>query len=94
MLTKQLHRLNQYELLFGSDDYIGTHMNFVSCSQCSAGGDATISTLIGYQQVLPVPINQSVDTVLDLHLVNPTLYMILQIMWYIQILLVIFYNGT
>ena len=55
---------NQYELLFGSDDYIGTHnMNFVSCSQCSAGGDATISTLIGYQQVLPVPINQSVDTV-------------------------------
>ena len=55
---------NQYELLFGSDDYIGTHnMNFVSCSQCSAGGDATISTLIGYQQVLPVPTNQSVDTV-------------------------------
>ena len=55
---------NQYELVFGSDDYIGTHnINFISCSQCSAGGDATVSTLIGYQQVLPVPANQSVDTV-------------------------------
>jgi len=55
---------SQYELTFGSDDYIGTHnMNFVSCSQCSAGGDATVSTVITYQQVLPVPANQSVDTV-------------------------------
>ena len=35
----------------------------MSCSQCAAGGDATVSTVIGYQQVLPVPANQSVDTV-------------------------------
>ncbi len=55
---------SQYELSFGSDDYIGSHnINFLSCSLCSAGGDATVSTVIGYQQVMPVPANQSVDTI-------------------------------
>ena len=55
---------NQYELLFGSDDYIGTYnLNFSSCNLCAAGSDATVSTTINYQQILPVPSVQSIDTI-------------------------------
>ena len=55
---------SQYELTFGSDDFIGTHtINFISCNSCSAGSDATVSTVISYQEILPVPAVQSLDTV-------------------------------
>ena len=55
---------NQSEVVFGSDDNLGTHvMNFVSCSNCTAGSNATVSTVIGYQQVNPVPSVQSADTI-------------------------------
>ena len=55
---------SQYELTFGADDFIGTHnMNFISCNSCTAGSDATVSTVISYQEILPVPSVQSLDTV-------------------------------
>jgi hypothetical protein len=55
---------NAWELTFGSDDYIGFYtIDFQSCNLCSAGSDAVISDSIIYQQILPVPAVQSVDTI-------------------------------
>ena len=55
---------NAWELTFGSDDYIGYYtIDFQSCNQCNAGSDAVISDSIIYQQILPVPAVQSVDTI-------------------------------
>tara|TARA_B110000037_G_scaffold143149_1_gene161932 strand:+ start:2857 stop:4623 length:1767 start_codon:yes stop_codon:yes gene_type:complete len=55
---------NSWELTFGSDDYIGYYtIDFQNCNLCSAGSDAVISDSIIYQQILPVPSIQSVDTI-------------------------------
>ena len=55
---------NAWELSFGTDDYIGYYtIDFQTCIQCNAGSDAVISDSITYQQVLPVPAVQSVDTI-------------------------------
>ena len=55
---------NAWELTFGSDDYIGSYtIDFQSCNLCNAGSDAVISDSIIYQQILPVPSVQSVDTI-------------------------------
>ena len=55
---------NAWELTFGTDDYIGYYtIDFQSCNLCNAGSDAVISDSIIYQQILPVPAVQSVDTI-------------------------------
>ncbi|MAJ05572.1 MAG: hypothetical protein CL827_01765, partial [Crocinitomicaceae bacterium] len=55
---------NAWELTFGTDDYIGSYaIDFQTCIQCNAGSDAIISDSITYQQILPVPSIQSVDTI-------------------------------
>ena len=55
---------NAWELTFGTDDYIGSYtIDFQTCIQCNAGSDAVISDSITYQQILPVPSIQSVDTI-------------------------------
>ncbi len=55
---------NNAEFLAGSDDFIGSHiLNLNGCGNCSAGSYSDVSYNINYQQILPVPFIQSVDTI-------------------------------
>lgn len=55
---------DDYEIFYGGDDLIGTHiMNFNGCSGCAAGTDAIVSYNINHVVIPPVPDVISVDTV-------------------------------
>ena len=55
---------DNYEFIFGGNDYLGSHtMNLNGCSGCAAGSDATASYTINHLAIPPTPSVVSIDTV-------------------------------
>ena len=55
---------NAAEITYGADDNLGTHtVGFGGCGSCGVGSYVDISYNINYEQILPVPSVQSLDTI-------------------------------
>ena len=55
---------NAAEITYGGDDNLGTHtVGLGGCGNCGAGGYVDISYSISYEEILPVPSVQSLDTI-------------------------------
>lgn len=61
--TIEIWESDAAEIALGGDDFMGSHViNIGGCSGCAAGS-ANISYTITHQQILPVPLVNSVDTI-------------------------------
>ena len=55
---------NASEITYGADDNLGTHtVGFGGCGSCGVGSYVDISYNINYEQIMPVPSVQSLDTI-------------------------------
>ncbi|MFN3341127.1 MAG: T9SS type A sorting domain-containing protein [Flavobacteriales bacterium] len=55
---------DDYEIIYGGDDLIGSHtMSLSGCTGCAAGSNSTVSYIVNNILIPPIPSVQSTDTV-------------------------------